>query len=73
MATEIRVCFKNKLKNTWLTVAADNADDARRIAKLWGERSENEPVVRTILKQRVPTPQGRPELVDGIKVWPPPF
>jgi hypothetical protein len=73
MATEIRVCFKNRLKNTWLTVGADDADEARRIAKTWGERTENEPVIRTILKQRVATPRGRPETVDGINVWPPAF
>ncbi|HLG15490.1 MAG TPA: hypothetical protein VJH03_13460 [Blastocatellia bacterium] len=26
MAAEIRVCFKNTLKNTWLTVAADKCE-----------------------------------------------
>lgn len=73
MATEIRVCFKNTLKNTWLTVATDNVDDARRVAKIWGERTKNEPVIRTILKRHVPTPRARAEIVDRTKVWPPPF
>ena len=73
MAIELRVCFKNQLKNTWLIVGTEKVDDARRIARVWGERTENEPVIRTILKQRVPTPRGRPEIIDETKVWPPAF
>jgi hypothetical protein len=37
MATEIRVCFKNRLKNAYLTVATDDIGEAKRIAKVWGE------------------------------------
>jgi hypothetical protein len=73
MAIELRVCFKNQLKNTWLIVGTARVDHARRIARVWGERTENEPVIRTILKQRVPTPRGRPEIIDETKIWPPVF
>ncbi|MCA1602206.1 MAG: hypothetical protein LC776_11375 [Acidobacteria bacterium] len=58
MATEIRVCFKNRLKNAYLTVATVDIDDAKRIARIWGETTESEPVTRTIFKQQVSTPTG---------------
>ncbi len=40
MATEIRVCFKNRLKNAYLTVATVDIDEAKRIARIWGETRE---------------------------------
>lgn len=73
MATEIRVCFKNRLKNAYLTVATNDIDEAKRIARIWGEASESEPVTRTIFKQQISTPRGPSDIVDGIKVWPPLF
>ena len=72
-AIEVRVCFKNKLKNTLLTVAADDVSEAKRIAKAWGEKEEGEPVTRTVFKREVPVPEEKPQLVDGVKVWPPLF
>ena len=73
MATEIRVCFKNRLKNAYVTVATDDIDEAKRIARIWGETTEGESVTRTIFKQRISAPRGRPDTVEGIKVWPPLF
>ena len=58
MATEIRVCFRNRLKNAYLTVATDDIDEAKRIARIWGEKTESEPVTRTIFKQQISTPPG---------------
>jgi hypothetical protein len=73
MATEIRVCFKDRLKNAYLTVATDDVDEAKRIARIWGEKTGSEPVTRTILKQQISTPPGPSETVEGIRIWPPLF
>jgi len=73
MATEIRVCFKNRLKNAYLTVATDDIDGAKRIARIWGETTESEPVTRTIFKQQISTPPRPSDTVEGIKIWPPLF
>jgi len=73
MATEIRLCFKNRLKNAYLTVATDDIDEAKRIARIWGETTESEPVTRTIFKQHTSTPRGPSDSVEGIKIWPPLF
>ena len=72
-AIEILVCFKDKLKNTYITIATDDVSQARRIARIWGEKEEGEPVTRTIFKQEVSVPDEKPEIVDGVKVWPAPF
>jgi hypothetical protein len=72
-AIEIRVCFKNKLKNAFLTVAAGDVPEAKRIAKAWGEKEEAEPVTRTVFKREVPVPKEKAQIVDGSKVWPPLF
>jgi hypothetical protein len=73
MATEILICFKNKLKNSDITVATDDVDEARRIAKIWGERNGGETVTRTIFRRKVSAPARESEMVEGIKVWPPLF
>jgi len=73
MATEIRVCFRNRLKNAYLTVATDDIDEAKRIARIWGEKTESEPVTRTIFKQQISTPPGPADTLEGIKIWPPLF
>jgi len=73
MATEIRVCFKNRLKNAYLTVATDDIDEAKRIARIWGETTESEPVTRTIFKQQISPPPRPSDTVEGIKIWPPLF
>ena len=72
-AIEIHVCFKNKVKNTIVTVATDDISEARRIARVWGEKEEGEPVTRTIFKQEVSFPDRKSQIVDGVKVWPPLF
>ena len=72
-AIEIRVCFKNKLKNTSITVATHDISEARRIAKIWGEKEEGEPVTRTIFKEEVSFPDRKSQMVDGAKLWPPLF
>ncbi|PYV90806.1 MAG: hypothetical protein DMG05_09115 [Acidobacteria bacterium] len=72
-AIEILVCFKDKLKNTYITVATEDVSEARRIARIWGGKKEGEPVMRTIFKQEVSFPDQKPEIVDGVKVWPASF
>ena len=72
-AVEIRVCFRNRVKNTFLTVAGDDVSQAKKIAKAWGEKEEGEPVTRTIFKRKVSVPEEKPLIVDGTKVWPPLF
>jgi hypothetical protein len=67
-AIEMRVCFKNKLKNTDITIAAEDLSQARRIARIWGEKEGGGPVTRTIFKQEVSVPDEKPEIVDGVKV-----
>ncbi len=69
-AIEIRVCFRNKLKNAFRTVAAGDVPEAKRIAKGWGEKEEGEPVTRTVFKRKVSVPKETPQIVDGIQVWP---
>ena len=71
-AIEILVCFKDKLKNTYITVATD-VSEARRIARIRGGNKEGEPVMRTIFKREVSFPDEKPEIVDGVKVWPASF
>ena len=73
VAIEIRVCFKNRLKNTYVTIATDDIDEAKRVARIWGATTEREPVTRTIFKQHISAPRGPSESVDGIKVWVPLF
>jgi hypothetical protein len=73
MAILIHICFKSNLKNNDIRVATENIDEARRIARIWGERNGGEPVTRTIFVKRVPAPLDESEIVDGIKVWPPLF
>jgi len=73
MATEIRVCFKNRVKNSYVTVDTDSVEEARRVARMWGATAEREAVTRTIFKQHISAPRGPSESVDGIKLWPPLF
>jgi hypothetical protein len=72
-AMEIHVCFRSKLKNATITVATDDISEAKRIARIWGEQEEGEPVIRTIFKQEVPFPDRETDIVDGVKIWPPLF
>lgn len=72
-AIEIYVCFKDKLKNVTITVAAADIAEARRIARRWGEQEAGEPVIRTIYKGVVPLPNRATQRVDGVTMWPPLF
>ena len=72
-AMEIQVCFRSKRKNATITVATDDISEAKRIARMWGEQEEGEPVIRTIFKQEVPVPDRETDIVDGVKIWSPLF
>lgn len=45
---EMRVCFQNRLKNSIILINTTHVEEARRIARIWGERAEGEKVTRTI-------------------------
>jgi hypothetical protein len=70
---EMRVCFRDRLKNSTLLVGTTDVDEARRIAAIWGERTEGEPVTRTILRGLVSPYEGETVTVEGVTVWPPLF
>jgi len=36
----MRVCFKDGLKNTYITVGTNEVSEARKIARIWGEKEE---------------------------------
>ena len=61
------VCFTNKLKNTTITVATEDILEARRVARIWGEKEEGEPVIRTIFKQEVPFPNRETQIVEVMR------
>ena len=70
---EIRVCFSERFKNSSLLVGTEDVSEARRIARIWGEQAEGEPVTRTIFRGLVPPYGGETLTVEGITVWPPLF
>lgn len=72
-AIEIRVCFQTRLKNTDILVGTTNIEEARRIARIWGEKEEGEPVTRTIFRRAVVPHDGVTLTVEGVTVWPPFF
>ena len=72
-ATELNVCFKDRLKNCTIVVATHDISEARRIARIWGKKTEGEPVTRTVFREAVPIPERECESIDGIKVWSPLF
>ncbi len=72
-ATELNVCFKDRLKNCTIVAATHNISEARRIARIWGKKTEGEPVKRTVFRKAVPISERGCEIIDGIKVWPPLF
>ena len=71
--TEMRVCFRDRLKNSIILVGTTDIDKARRIARTWGEKAEGEPVTRTIFRGLVPPYDGETLTVEGVTVWPPGF
>jgi len=71
--TEMRVCFRDRLKNSIILVGTTDIDEARCIARAWGERVEGEPVTRTIFRGLVSPYVAETLSIDGITVWPPGF
>jgi hypothetical protein len=72
-AVAIRVCFHSRVKNADVVVGTSDAAKARRIARLWGERTEGEPVTRTISKGAATTPSTPHELIEDVRIWAPLF
>jgi hypothetical protein len=70
---EIRVCFQDRLKNAIILVGTQDVGEARRIARIWGEQAEGEPVTRTIFRGLVPPYDSETVSIEGITVWPPLF
>ena len=73
IATELRVCFRDRLKNVDLKVGVDDVQEAKRIARIWAEKHEKESPTRMIFRRQVRFPKGLALVIDGKKVWPPPF
>lgn len=72
-AIEIRVCIRDRLRNSDILVGTTNIEEARRIARIWGEKAEGEPVTRNIFRRTVVPHDGETLTVEGITVWPPLF
>ncbi len=71
--TEMRVCFPDRFKNSIILVGTTDVDEARRIARLWGEQAEGQPVTRTIFRGLVSPYVAETLNIDGVTVWPPGF
>lgn len=71
--TEMRVCFADRLKNVDVLVGTTDKEEARRIARLWGEKALGERVTRTIVRSHVEPHSGQTASVDGVTVWLPLF
>ncbi len=69
----IRVCFQSNVKNAEVVVGTSDVAMARRIARIWGERTEGEPVIRTISKGASTPPSTPPELIEDVRIWVPLF
>ena len=72
-AIEMRVCFKNKLKNTDILIETMDEKEARRVARTWGEKTEREPRTRMIFRCHADPHDGPTTNVDGVTVWLPLF
>ena len=70
---EMRVCFKDQLKNTDILIGTTDEKEARRVARIWGEKTEGEPVTRTIFRGHADPYDGPTTSVDGVTVWLPLF
>ena len=70
---EMRVCFQNRIKNADILVGTTDVEEARRIARIWGERAEGERVTRTICRGPVAPYDAETTSVEGVTVWPPLF
>jgi hypothetical protein len=49
-AIEIRVCFRDRLRNSDILVDTTDIKEAWRIVRFRGKKAEGEPVTRTIAK-----------------------
>jgi len=70
-AVAIRICFQSRFKNADIVVGTSDVVKARRIARIWGERTEGEPVTRTIFKGAAKPPSTPSELIEDVRVWAP--
>ena len=70
---DVRVCFADRLKNTDILVGTTDEKEARRIARLWGEKAEGQKVTRTIIRGLVEPHGGETTDVEGTTVWLPLF
>ena len=71
--TEIRVCFRDRLKNSDILVGTTDVTQARRIARIWGEKTAGEPVTRTIFRGAFAPRIGKTCSIEGVTVWLPVF
>ncbi len=69
----MRVCFADRLKNANILVGTTDEKEARRIARLWGEKAEGQNVTRTIIHGLVQPHGGETTDVQGTTVWLPLF
>jgi len=67
----IRVCFQDRLKNTDILVGTEDVQEAKRIARIWGENAEGERATRTIFRGSVLPYVGKTLTIEGVRVWPP--
>jgi len=72
-AVAIRVCFRSAIKNADIIIGTSDVSKARMVARIWGERTEGEPVTRTIFKGMVKLPSTSHDVIDDVQVWPPVF
>jgi len=72
-AIEMRVCFENRLKNTDILIGTMDREEARRVARTWGEKAEGEPVTRTIFRGHADPHNGPTTSIDDVTVWLPLF
>jgi hypothetical protein len=67
------VCFRSAVKNADIIIGTSDVSKARMVARIWGERTEGEPVTSTVFKGTVQLPSTDPEVIDDIQVGPPVF
>jgi hypothetical protein len=72
-AVAIRVCFRSAIKNADIIIGTRDVSKARMVAQIWGERTEGEPVTRTVFKGMVQPPSTALVVIDDVPVWPPVF
>jgi len=67
-AVAIRVCFRSAIKNADIIIGTRDVSKARMVARIWGERTEGEPVTRTIFKGMVTLPSTSHDVIDDFRL-----